>query len=75
MGVMGQNIEALTTAMQENSGPVGGRLRLGEIIVKRVTVIKFGVDGGGGNGTGYFEVKVRVDIMKLTNVITAANKE
>jgi len=43
-------------------------LRLGKIIVKRVTIVKFGVDDGGGNGRGCFEVKVRTDATKLTDV-------
>jgi len=33
------------------------------------------VDNGGGNGRGFFEVEVRMDAMKLTNVIIAALRE
>jgi len=50
-------------------------LRLWYIVVKRVTVVKFGVDGGGGNGRDCFEVKVRTDATKLTNVIIAGLRE
>jgi len=39
--------------MQESSASVGdGCLRLGEVVVKRITVIKFRVTDGGGSGTG-----------------------
>jgi len=31
--------------------------------------VKFGVDNGGGNGRGCFEVEVKTDETKLTNVI------
>jgi len=44
-------------------------------MVKRVTVVKFGVDNGGSNGRGCFEVKVRTDAKKLTNVIIAGLRE
>ena len=37
----------------------------------RVTVVKFRVNYGGGNGAGCFEVKVRADTAKFTNVIVA----
>jgi len=33
------------------------------------------VDDGGGNGRGFFEVKVRTDATKLTNVIIAGLRE
>jgi len=38
-------------------------------------VVKFGVDDGGSNGRGCFEVKVRTDATKLTNVIIAGLRE
>ena len=50
-------------------------MRLWQIVVKRVTALKFGVDDGGGNGRGCFEVKVRTDAMKLTDVIIARLRE
>jgi len=60
----------------ENSESVGGVLfEAWEIIVKIVTVVKFGVDDGGGSGRGCFEVKVRMDRTKLTNVIIAGLTE
>jgi len=36
-------------------------LRLRQIIVERVTVVKFRVDYRGSNGTGCFRIKVRTD--------------
>ena len=48
-----------------------GYLRLGEIVVKRITVIEFGVDDGGNNGKGCFGIKVRMDALKLANIIAA----
>ena len=38
---------------------------------ERVTVVKFRVNYGGGNGDGCFEVKVRADTAKFANVIVA----
>ena len=38
-------------------------------MIERVTVVKFRVNYGGGNGAGCFEVKVRADTAKFTDVI------
>ena len=38
-------------------------------MVKRVTVIKFRMDNGGGNGACCFEVEIWADTAKFTNVI------
>jgi len=46
-------------------------LRFREFIVERVTVIKFGVNDRGSNGTGSSGIEVRPDTAKLTNVIVA----
>ena len=43
-------------------------LRLRKIVVDRVTVVKFGVDNRGSNGTGCFRIKVRTDTAELTNM-------
>jgi len=40
-------------------------------MIERVTVVKFRVNYGGGNGAGCFEVKVRADTAKFTDVIVA----
>ena len=39
------------------------------IMIERVTVVKFRVNYGGGNGAGCFEVKVWADTAKFTDVI------
>ena len=38
---------------------------------ERVTVIKFRMGDGGGNGAGCFEVEILADTVKFTNVIVA----
>jgi len=48
-----------------------GYMRLGNVLVKRITVIEFGVNDGGGNGRGCFGIEVRADTWELTNMITA----
>ena len=40
-------------------------------MIQRVTVIKFRVNYGGGNGAGCFEVTVWADTAKFTDVIVA----
>jgi len=40
-------------------------------MIERVTVVKFRVSCGVGNGAGCFEVKVRADTAKFTNIIVA----
>ena len=40
-------------------------------MIERVTVIKFRMDDGGGNGAGCFEVEIWADSAKFTNVIVA----
>lgn len=52
-----------------------GYLRLGEIVIKRITVIKFGVDDRGGNGIGCFRTEVRIDAVNMMNMITAGFRE
>lgn len=48
--------------MQENSRFVGGELfETGESVIKRITVIRFGVHNRGGNDSGYFGIEVRMD--------------
>ena len=43
-------------------------MRLREIEVEGVAVIKLRVNNGGGNGTSCFKIKIRTDITKLTSV-------
>jgi len=40
-------------------------------MIERVTIVKFRVNYGGGNGAGCFEVKVWVDTAKFSYVIVA----
>jgi len=46
-------------------------LRLREVVVERITIMKCGVDDGGGNGTGWYRMTARADTAKLTKMITA----
>jgi len=43
-------------------------LRLREIEVEKVTVVKFRVDNRGNNGTGCFRIKVRTDTAELSDM-------
>jgi len=66
---------ALTTARArgESSGCVGGGLfETREVVVEIVTVVKFGVNDGSGNGGSCFGIEVRADITKLTNIMIIA---
>jgi len=42
-----------------------------KVVIEKVTVIKFRMDNGSGNGAGCFEVEIWADITKFTNVIVA----
>jgi len=44
-------------------------------VIERVTVIKFRMDDGSGNGAGCFEVEIWADTTKFTNVIVAGFKK
>jgi len=46
-------------------------LTVSEVMIERVTVVKFRMNYGGGNGAGCFEVKVWADTAKFTDVIVA----
>jgi len=47
------------------------KLTVWKVMIERVTVVKFRVNYGGGNGAGCFEVKVWANTAKFTNVIVA----
>jgi len=47
------------------------KLTVWKVIIERVTVVKFRMNNGGGNGAGCFEVKVWWDTVKFTVVIVA----
>jgi len=47
------------------------KLTVWKVMIERVTVVKFRVNYGDGNGAGCFQVKVRADTAMFTNVIVA----
>jgi len=53
--------------VQNNSESAGGGLfeTYRNIVVERVTVVKFRVNNRGSNGTGCFRIKVRTDTAEL----------
>ena len=70
MGVICVDLGALTTAREKVLNllePV--KLTVWEVMIERVTVVKFRVNYGGCNGAGCFEVKVWTDTAKFTDVI------
>jgi len=72
MGVICDDLEALTTARAKEFWmlePV--KLMVWKVVIERVTVIKFRMNNGGGNGAGCFEVEIWADTAKFTNVIVA----
>jgi len=48
-----------------------GDLRLGQVVIKRVAVVKLRVNNGSGNGGSCFGIKVWMDTAKLTNMVIA----
>jgi len=68
-GVEWQDLRTLTfeRVLNQLEAPY---LRFREVVVKRITVIKFGVDDRGGNITGCCGTEVRADAAKLTNMTT-----
>jgi len=51
------------------------KLTVWKVMMERVTVVKFRVNYGGGNGTGCFEVKVWADTAKFTDVIVGRHRK
>jgi len=47
------------------------KLTVWKVMIERVTVVKFRMNDGGGNGAGCFEVKVWANTAKFTDVIVA----
>ena len=68
---------ALTTARARefwicwNSGSEPGDLKLGQVVIKRVTVVELGVNNGSGDGGSCFGIKVWSDTAKLTDMVIA----
>ena len=48
-----------------------GDLRLGQVVIKSVAVVKLGVNSGSGDGGSCFGIEVWTDTAKLTNMVTA----
>jgi len=48
-----------------------GELRLGEVVIKRVAVVKLGVNNGSGDDGSCFGVEVWTDTAKLTDMVIA----
>jgi len=46
-----------------------GDLKLGQVVIKRVAVVKHGVNNGSGNGGSCFGIEVWTDTAKLTNMV------
>ena len=46
-------------------------LRLGQVVIKRVAVVKLGVNNGSGDGGSCFGIEVWTDTAKLTNMVIA----
>ena len=48
-----------------------GDLKLGQVVIKRVTVVELGVNNGSGDGGSCFGIKVWSDTAKLTDMVIA----
>jgi len=48
-----------------------GDLRLGQVVIKRVAVVKPGVNNGNGDGGSCFGIDVWTDTAKLANLVIA----
>ena len=43
-------------------------MRLGQVVMRKVAVVKLGVDNGSGDGGGCFGIKVWTDTAKLMKI-------
>jgi len=48
-----------------------GDLRLGQVVIKRVTVVELGVNNRSGGGRSCFGIEVWTDTAKLTDMVIA----
>ena len=48
-----------------------GDPRLGQVVIKRVAVVKLGVNNGSGDGGSCFGIEVWTDSVKLANMVIA----
>ena len=58
IGVICEDLGALTTARAREFWICWSRLTVRKIMIERVTVVKFRMDNGGGNGAGCFGVEL-----------------
>ena len=49
-----------------------GGLRLGQVVIKRVSVVELGVNSGSGDGGSCFGIDIWTDTAKLKNVVIAS---
>jgi len=49
-----------------------GDLRLGQVVIKRVSVVELGVNNGSGDGGSCFGIDIWTDTAKLKNVVIAS---
>jgi len=52
-----------------------GDLRLGQVVIKRVAVVKLRVNSGSGDGGSHFGIEVWTDTVKMKNVVIAKDLE
>jgi len=52
-----------------------GELRLGEVVIKRIAVVKLRVNSSTGDGESCFGIEVWTDTAKLTNMIIAGFRD
>jgi len=48
-----------------------GDIRLGQVVIKRVAIVKLGVNNGCGDGGSCFGIEVWRDTAKLANMVRA----
>ena len=46
-----------------------GDLRLGQVVIKKVAVVKLGLNNGSGDGGSCFGIEVWTDTAKLTHMV------
>ena len=46
-------------------------LRLGQVVIKRVAIVKLGVNNGSGDGGSCFGMEVWMDTAKVANMVIA----
>ena len=47
------------------------RVRLQEVVIERITVVKFGMNNRGGDGRSCFGIEIRVYASELTDMVIA----